>query len=250
MMEDQKITRSGFDSSTDETLLRQTIPAEQIQEIQRSFVLKVYGWMTAGLMLTGVFALLTLSSETAMQFVFSSPWTYIGLVAAELGLVIWLIARVQKLSAMAATLIFTGYAALTGVTLSVIFLAYTAGSIASTFFVSGATFGLTAAYGYATRRDLSGLGSFLTMGLIGVIIASVVNMFWQNDMLYWMVTYIGIFVFVGLTAYDMQKIKRMSVAALEGGEVEQKGAIIGALALYLDFINLFLLMLRLLGRRR
>jgi len=227
-----------------------TIPAEQVEEIQRGFVMKVYGWMTAGLFLTAIFAFLTISSEGLLQLIFSGRWTFLVLIGAQLGLVIWLTARVQAMSAMTATMVFLGYSALTGVTLSVVFLAYTAESLVSTFAVTGATFGATAAFGWLTKRDLSGLGGFMSMGLIGIIIASVVNMFLKNSMIYWIVTYVGILVFVGLTAYDMQKIKGMSVMALEGGETEQKGAIVGALRLYLDFINLFLLLLRLLGRRR
>jgi FtsH-binding integral membrane protein len=227
-----------------------TIPSEQVEELQRGFVLKVYGWMAGGLFLTAIFALMTISSEELLRLVFSGRWTLLVLIGVQLGLVVWLTARVQKMSAMTATMVFLGYSALTGVTLSVVFLAYTAESLVSTFAVTGATFGATAAFGWLTKRDLSGLGGFMSMGLIGVIIASVVNMFLQSTMIYWIVTYVGILVFVGLTAYDMQKIKGMSVLALEGGETEQKGAIIGALRLYLDFINLFLLMLRLMGRRR
>ncbi len=226
------------------------IPAEQAQEIQRAFVLKVYGWMAAGLLLTGIFSFMTLSSETALQMIFSSKWAFFVLIGVQLGLVIWLTARVQAMSAMTATMVFCAYSALTGVTLAAVFLAFTSESIASTFLVTAGTFGLTAAFGYVTRRDLSGIGGFMTMGLIGLILASLVNLFLQNETIYWITTYIGILIFVGLTAYDMQKIKAMSGLALEGGEAEQKGAITGALALYLDFINLFLLLLRLLGRRR
>ncbi len=172
------------------------------------------------------------------------------LLFAELGLVIWLTARVQAMSAATATIVFCAYSALTGVTLSAVFLVYTTESLLSTFVATGATFGVTAAYGYMTQRDLSGLGGFMTMGLIGVVIASIVNIFLHNETIYWITTYAGILIFVGLTAYDMQKLKGMSVVALEGGEAEQKASIIGALALYLDFINLFLLLLRLMGRRR
>ncbi len=226
------------------------ISAEQAAEIQRAFVLKVYGWMTAGLLLTGIFSFMTLNSETALQMIFSSKWAFFVLIGVQLGLVIWLTARVQAMSAMTATMVFCAYSALTGVTLAAVFLAFTSESIASTFLVTAGTFGLTAAFGYVTRRDLSGIGGFMTMGLIGLILASLVNLFLQNETIYWITTYVGILIFVGLTAYDMQKIKAMSVLALEGGEAEQKGAITGALALYLDFINLFLLLLRLLGRRR
>jgi hypothetical protein len=206
--------------------------------------------MAAGLLLTGIFAFMTVSSETILRMVFSSNLTFFVLIGAQLGLVVWLTTRVQAMSAMTATMVFCGYSALTGVTLSVVFLAYTAESLASTFFITAGTFGLTAAYGYVTRRDLSGMGGFMTMGLIGFVVATVVNIFLQNEMIYWITTYIGILIFVGLTAYDMQKIKAMSVLALEGGETEQRGAITGALALYLNFINLFLLLLRVFGRRR
>jgi FtsH-binding integral membrane protein len=234
----------------DQQLSSRTLPAEQADELRRQFILKVYGWMTAGLLLTGVFAFMTISSTEVLQLLFSSRISFFILIGLQLGLVIWLSARVQAMSAMTATMVFCGYSALTGVTLSIVFLAYTAESLASTFFVTGATFGATAAYGYVTKRDLSGIGGFMSMGLIGLIIASVVNIFLQSEMIYWITTYVGIIIFVGLTAYDMQKIRGMSVIALEGGETEQKGAIIGALALYLDFINLFLLLLRVMGRRR
>ena len=134
--------------------------------------------------------------------------------------------------------------------LSVVFLAYTSASISSTFFITAGTFGAMSLYGYTTHRDLTGFGSFLMMGLIGMVIASVVNIFFNNETVYWLTTYIGVFIFVGLTAYDMQKMKTLSLNALEGGEVEQKLAIFGALTFYLDFINLFLLLLRVLGRRK
>ena len=227
-----------------------TIPAGQAEDIQRRIITKVYGWMTAGLLVTAVSASLTLTSGAILPLLLSSRWMFIGLIALQLGLVIWLSARVQSMTAITATLVFCGYSALTGVTLSTIFLLYTAESLASTFFVTAGTFGATAAFGALTKRDLSGMGGFMTMGLFGLIIASVVNMFLQNDTIYWLTTYVGILIFVGLTAYDMQKIKAMSLTVLDGGETEQKGAIIGALSLYLDFINLFLLMLRLLGRRK
>jgi FtsH-binding integral membrane protein len=233
-----------------EQMTTRMVTAEQAEELQRAFVVKVYGWMMAGLMVTGVVSLLTLYTPGLLDLVFSSQWVYIGLFVAQLGLVIFLSARIEKMSAAAATLVFVGYSALTGLTLSVIFLLYTAASLATTFFVTAGTFGLMSAYGYVTKRDLTGFGSFLMMGLIGMVLASVVNMFFNNSTVYWITTYIGIFIFVGLTAYDTQKIKEMSGLALEGGEVEQKGAIMGALRLYLDFINLFLLLLRVMGNRK
>jgi FtsH-binding integral membrane protein len=234
----------------DQEITPRTVPEEQAEELQRAFILKVYGWMAAGLMLTAIFAFLTTSSESMLQLIFSNRWTFFILIGAQLGLVIWLTARVQAMSATTATLVFCGYSALSGVTFSAVFLVYTAESLVSTFLITAATFGVTATYGYLTKRNLSSLGGFMTMGLIGLILASVANFFFQNETVYWLVTYIGILIFVGLTAYDMQKLKGMSLLALEGGDTEQKGAILGALALYLDFINLFLLLLRLLGRRR
>ena len=228
----------------------QTASAEQVEEIQRSFVLKVYSWMMAGLMITGIMALFTVNYQPLLQFVFATRFALLGLVAVQLGLVVWLSARVEKMSAATATMIFLGYSALTGVTLSMIFLVYTAASLATTFLATAGMFGAMSVYGYVTKKDLTGLGTFLMMGLVGIVIASVVNIFLNNSTVYWITSYIGIFIFVGLTAYDTQKIKMMSQLSLEGGEAEQKGAIIGALRLYLDFINLFLLMLRVMGNRR
>jgi FtsH-binding integral membrane protein len=226
------------------------LTAEQAEELQRAFVAKVYGWMMAGLMVTGIIALLTINTPALLELVFSSRWTFLGLVFAQLGLVIWLSARVEKMSASTATIVFVAYSALTGLTLSMVFLLYTAASLATTFFVTAGTFGAMSAYGYVTKRDLTKMGSFLMMGLIGMILASVVNLFLNNETVYWIATYVGILIFVGLTAYDTQKIKQMSVAALQGEETEQKGAIMGALRLYLDFINLFLLLLRVMGSRK
>lgn len=227
-----------------------TATAEQLEEVQRAFLVKVYGWMTAGLLVTAITALLTMQSPALLDLIFSSRWTYLGLIIAQLGLVVWLSARIEHMSATTATGVFLGYSALTGVTLSAIFLIYTEASLASTFFVTAGTFGAMSAFGYFTRMDLTRMGSFLMMGLIGMVLASVVNMFLGNSTVYWITTYVGILIFVGLTAYDTQKIKQMTGVALQGGEVEQKGAIIGALRLYLDFINLFLLLLRVMGNRK
>ncbi len=235
----------------DEHMVQQrVISAEEAEELQRAFLVKVYGWMMAGLLVTGVMSLVTINTPGLLELIFSSRWTVIGLFVVQIGLVGWLSVRIEKMSAATATTVFVGYAALTGLTLSVIFLMYTAESLASTFFITSGTFGAMSVYGYVTKRDLTGLGSFLMMGLIGIILASVVNIFLQSSMLYWISTYIGILIFVGLTAYDTQKIKNMSEVALMGSEVEQKGAIMGALRLYLDFINLFLLLLRVTGSRK
>lgn len=232
------------------TSASRVLTTEEIEEVQRTFIVKVFGWMMVGLLLTGSAALLTVSSQAVLEFIFGTTFVYPGLILAQLGMVIWLTARVAKMSAMTATLIFLGYSLLTGLTLSVVFLAYTHASITSTFFVTAGTFGVMYLYGSVTKRDLTGVGSFMMMGLFGMIIASIVNMFLHNETIYWITTYIGIFIFVGLTAYDAQQIKAMSAVALSGSENEQKGAIIGALRLYLDFINLFLLLLRILGRRK
>jgi FtsH-binding integral membrane protein len=234
----------------DRIITQGTLTSEQVEENQRTFMLKVFGWMATGLLLTGVAGMAAISSRAILDLVFTNKLVFYGLLFAQLGLVVWLSARIEKMSAMTATLVFVGYSALTGLTLSVIFLAYTVASLASTFFVTAGTFGAMYLYGTVTKRDLTSMGSFMGMGLIGVIIASVVNMFMQNTMIYWITTYIGIIIFVGLTAYDAQKIKQMSVLATQGEEIEQKGAIMGALRLYLDFINLFLLLLRVMGKRR
>lgn len=229
---------------------QQVLTGEQAEEIQREFMLKVFGWMAAGLLITGILAMVTISSQVMLEFIFTNQIVYLGLIIAQLGLVIWLSTRIEKMSAMTATMVFVGYSALTGLTLSVVFLAYTLSSLASTFFVTAGTFGSMYVYGTVTKRDLTSMGSFMTMGLIGVIIASVVNMFMKSEMIYWITTYVGIIIFVGLTAYDAQKIKAMSILATQGDEQEQKGAIMGALRLYLDFINLFLLLLRVMGKRK
>lgn len=233
-----------------ESIVPRHITEEQAVELQQSFMVKVYGWMFAGLMLTAIVSLVVLETPALLEMIFSSKTVFYGLFILQLGLVVWLSARIQHMSASTATLIFLGYAGLTGLTLSVVFLAYTASSLASTFFVTGGMFGATCAYGYFTKRDLTGFGSFLFMGLIGMVLASVVNIFLNNSTIYWITTYIGIFIFVGLTAYDTQKIKAMSLASLGGSDTEQRAAIMGALALYLDFINLFLLLLRVMGRRK
>src|SRR5262252_3151695 len=208
---------------------------------ERAYLTRVYGWMTAALAVTGIVAMLTASNEAAMRFIFANRGVFYGLLIGEVLLVIVLAAAVHKMSAAAATAAFIGYAALNGLTLSAIFMIYTKGSIASTFFVTAGTFGAMAIWGATTKRSLDGLGHFCWMGLIGLIIASVVNIFMHSETLYWLVTYAGVLVFVGLTAYDTQKIRQARLGA------STQGAISGALMLYLDFINLFLYLLRLLG---
>lgn len=217
--------------------------------VQSEFVRRVYNWMALGLAVTAITALLTVSSPGMLQLLFGNSIVLLLLIVAELGIVIALSAAIEKLSAPTASLMFFVYSFLNGLTLSVIFLVYTQASIANTFFVTAGTFAAMSVYGYTTKRDLTSWGSFLTMGLIGIIIGSVVNFFFQSPMMYWLITYAGIIVFVGLTAYDAQKIKEMAYAGFSGEAVERKAAVLGALRLYLDFINLFLLLLRLFGRR-
>jgi FtsH-binding integral membrane protein len=224
-------------------------PASAITLAKASFFPRVYGWMALGLLVSAVASIGLLSSPSALKFVFGSKVIYFGLILGELGLVFYLSSRVMSMSPAAAKGAFLAFAALNGVTLASIFLLYTAGSIASTFLVSAATFGAMSAYGMATKRDLTGFGSFVVMGLFGVVIASVVNLFLKSEAVYWVTTYIGVLVFVGLSAYDTWKLKRM--AETPGyGEALANLAILGALTLYLDFVNLFLMLLRLMGKRR
>ena len=231
----------------------QTLPLRkaQTQLMINEFVRSVYNWMAIGLALTGFAAFYVANSESMMRLIFGNQLVFFGLIVGELVLVFTLSARVQKIKASTATAFFMLYAALNGATLSVIFLIYTRTSITSTFFICAATFVACSIYGMTTKRDLTSLGGFMAMGLIGIIIASVVNMFIGSYGMNMIISYIGVIVFVGLTAYDTQKLKTMALsqpAGLDAGVV-RKGAILGALSLYLDFINLFLMLLRILGNR-
>ncbi len=216
------------------------------------FLAKVFNWMAIGLGLTGLTAFLVANSQAAQQLIFGNRLVFYALIFGELGMVLFLSVRVNKLSAQAATGLFVAYSVLNGATLSAILLMYTATSVATTFFVTAGMFGAMAVYGTVTKKDLNGLGSFLFMGLIGMVIASVVNIFVGSSMVSWVVSAIGVVVFTGLTAYDVQKIQQIGAAGImSGGEaVIRKGAIMGALALYLDFVNLFLSLLRFMGDRR
>jgi len=209
----------------------------------------VYAWMASGLGLTAVVAWWVSTRPDVMQQIFRGP-ALIILLIAELALVWTIAAAVNKINATAATVLFMIYSALNGLTLSVIFLLYTKESLAGTFVVTAGTFAAMSAYGFVTKRDLTSLGGILFMALIGLVIASVVSMFWASSALYWLVTYAGVAIFVGLTAYDTQKL--MIIANQTGGNpaLASRLAITGALALYLDFINLFLLLLRILGKER
>ncbi len=221
-----------------------------VEAEQQRFMTKVYGWMCFALIVTASVALLTVSSPALANLILGNQLLFFGLLIGEIVLVGYLAVAVAKMSASTATAVFIAYSALNGLTFSVIFMAFTAGSIASTFFITAGTFGVMSVYGYVTKTDLTRVGNLCFMGLIGVIIASVVNFFFKSPMIYWVTTYIGIAVFVGLTAYDTQKIKKMSIIGNENTDEDKKEAIMGALTLYLDFINLFLMLLRLFGRRR
>ena len=217
---------------------------------QQRFMVRVYNWMTAGLAITGFMAYYVSNNPTMMNIVFGNPIMPIVLIIAQIGLVFWLASRVMHMSVGQATGVFMLYAGLTGITFSAIFVVYTASSITSTFLVTAGTFGAMSLYGYTTKKDLTSWGSFLFMGLIGIIIASVVNIFIQSTMMHMIITYAGVLIFVGLTAYDTQKIKEMNIIGNEGTDEDTKEAVRGALTLYLDFINLFLMLLRLMGDRR
>lgn len=217
----------------------------------RQYMTAVYGWMAIGICITGLVALFTVSTPALLRLVYSSDFTIIGLLVAEVILVMYLASRIQKMRFQTAIAVFLGYAALNGLTISSIFFRFTHSSIAGTFFVTAATFGVMTAYGFFTKKDLSSLGNLFFMGLIGIIIASVANFFLQSQVIYWAVTYIGVAIFIGLIAYDTQKIKKYYVVS--GGYNTSDGkklAILGALHLYIDFINLFLLLLRIFGRRK
>jgi FtsH-binding integral membrane protein len=218
----------------------------------RSLLRNTYLWMTGGLALTGVVAFGVASNQAVVQALVSNMILFFGLIVGELILVIYLSRRIMTLSPGAAVGGFALFAALNGVTLSLIFIAYTGTAIARVFFITAGTFAGVSLYAATTRRDLSGIGQYLFMGLIGIIIASLVNFFLRSETLYWIISYIGVAVFVGLTAYDTQIIKRWSDQ--QGDSLAEADfmrlSILGALKLYLDFINLFLFFLRIFGRRR
>jgi FtsH-binding integral membrane protein len=219
-----------------------------VDERVTNFLKRVYGWMFVGLGVTAAVALFVAGQPSLVRTIATNGWLLIVLIVAQLGLVFWISARVATLRPSTAAGLFLLYAALNGVIFSLILLAYTGASIASAFVTSAGMFGALALYGTVTKRSLAGLGQFAFMGLIGIIIASLVGMFWHNDALQFLISAVGVIVFTGLTAYDAQRLKGMALQA--DGEQLGSFAIGGALALYLDFINLFLMILRLIGGRR
>jgi uncharacterized protein len=226
-----------------------TYPALAVEE-ERSFLTRVMGWMFTGLAITGVIAWALGTSEDAVAWFDDHIWVFLVLIVAQFVAVAGLSLRIQHMSPPVAAAVFLGYSALNGLTFSIIFSVYTTTSIAGAFFVTSAMFGALALYGWRTKRDLSSVGSIAFMALIGLILASVVNLFWANGALYWITTYAGVAIFAALTAYDMQKIKQLNVRGNTGTDNDKREAILGALALYLDFINLFLFVLRIFGRER
>ena len=210
---------------------------------------KVYVWMTLALMITGATAYGVATSPGIQMALFSNQLLFWGLVIAEFALVIGISAAINRLSLTTATLMFILYSVINGAMLSSIFLIYTMSSIASVFFITAGTFGVMALIGYTTKKDLTSMGRILFMALIGIIIATVVNIFLKSSGLQMIVSYLGVLIFVGLTAYDSQKIKNMLQMAPDASEASQKLALLGALTLYLDFVNLFIYLLRIFGRR-
>jgi FtsH-binding integral membrane protein len=222
--------------------------SRSIDEGLRSYFLKVYQYMALGLALTGMVALFVSTNTALMQTIFMSPLRWVVMLA-PIGMVLFLSYRIQEMSTKAAQISFWTYAALMGVSLSFIFVVYTGESITKTFFITASMFGGMSLYGYTTKRDLTGMGSFLMMGLIGLIIASVVNLFLASSALSFITSIVGVLIFTGLTAYDTQQLKGYYYA-FNRSDFAERSAIMGALSLYLDFINIFMSLLRLMGDRR
>ena len=217
------------------------------QQYVAKYITKVYGWMFLALAITAAVAFFTVSSTAMLTLLLSNPLIYFGLFLGQVLMVGYLSLRVHKMSVGTATFVFLAYAVLTGVIFSVVLLRYSSATLISAFGTTAVTFGVMSLIGYFTKKDLTSFGRIMLMALVGVIIASIVNIFLGSSMLHWIISYVGVAVFVGLIAYDTQKIK--ALALLDSAEARQKGAIMGALTLYLDFINLFLMLLRIFGRR-
>jgi FtsH-binding integral membrane protein len=224
------------------------IPADVRDERVGAFLSKVYGWMFVGLLITAVIAFVVASSPALIETLVLNRLLFWGLLFAQLGLVFYLSARVDKVAPATAAGLFVLYSAFVGVTSSVIFLVYTGASISQTFIITAGMFGATAVFGTVTKRSLAGMGQFLFMGLIGLILAMIVGFFWHSEALQFVISVVGVLVFTGLTAWDAQRLKQLAVA-LPDGRVGAY-AVVGALSLYLDFINLFFFLLRFTGNRR
>lgn len=229
------------------------VNSQEAQSIMATYMTRVFSWMTLALTITAIVA--ALSAKTIMSNGYPLAYNiavspiFWGLLIGKLLVVGFMVGLINKMNSIVATLIFLGYSVLNGITLSALLLLYTQSDIAVCFFITAGTFAFMAAYGYFTNRDLTSMGGFLMMGLVGLIIASIANYFWADSTMDWIISYAGLFLFIGLTAYDTQKIKNQALVIGNDGELVRKGAIMGALSLYLDFINLFIFILRIFGRR-
>lgn len=224
--------------------------AEQMAVENQRFIVKVYFWMSFALIITGFVAMWTASTPPLVETIMDNSWVYYGIILLELVFVFFLAARIDRISVQTASLMFLGYSFLNGLTLSVIFLIFTTASIASTFFITAGTFFVMSVYGYFTKTDLTGFGNLMLMALLGLFITMLVNMFLQSESVSIITACFGVLIFTGLMAYDTQKIKKMNIIGNDGTEEDKKEAILGALTLYLDFVNLFLSFLRLFGKRK
>lgn len=234
-----------------DTLRNQTEVRNTTQSMYMTVLKNVYSWMSFALVISGLTAMIVASNPAILSVVFANNISVLLMFLAQFGLIWFISSRINSISSLTATILFIIYSILTGITLSSVFLVFTQESITSVFFISAGTFAAVSLYGYTTKKDLSSWRSFLFMGLIGIIIASIVNWFMNSEMLYWIISYAGVLIFVGLTAYDTQKIKQMAyLYGNQGRETTQKIALIGAITLYLDFINLFLYLLRIFGKRK
>lgn len=231
------------------TPMIRNISLEEQAKLERSFLTRTFLWMSLGLVITAVVAAVTANSETLLRLIYGNPWVMWGLLIAQFAVVITLTVAVNKLAPMIATLIFFGYAALTGLTFSSILLVYTASSVASTFVVTAGMFGVLVIIGMTTKMDLTGIGTLAFIGLLGIILMSLVNFFLQSETLYWIISIAGVIVFVVLIARDAQRLKQMATQLDPNSDQASRASILGALSLYLNFINLFLFLLRILGRR-
>ncbi len=240
---------SNFDNYREEY---RELGTRRSEAVTISFINQVYGWMCGGLLLTALAAWAVLTIDSVQQAVKTNPGSVLGLVILEFGLVIAISWGINRINAVVAGVLFVIYSIVSGITLSLILFAYTPASIASTFLVTACMFGGMCIYGFVTKRDLTSWGSILLMALFGLIVASIVNIFMGSNALQWVITIIGIIVFTGLTAFDAQKIKNLSVSMDSSSDRDTVGkiAILGALHLYLDFINLFIMLLRIFGNRR
>jgi FtsH-binding integral membrane protein len=233
----------------DDTLIYQSAEYQQELAIQRTFMARVYGWMTIGLLTTALVALAVASSPTLIKIFVMNSGMRFGLIIANIAIALGFGFLIHRIPVAVASALFIVYSIIIGLMLSVVLLVYTASSVAGTFFITAGMFGAMSVYGYVTKRDLSGLGTFLMMGLIGLLIAIVVNIFLQSSMMHWIISFAGVLIFTLLTAYDTQKIKQSYANGEAGSATYKKTALHGAFELYLDFINLFIYLLQFMGRR-